>query len=579
MASQISIQQVTDIGKPTTFCSLPSDIRTRIYSYCGLIRTCPIDLNVESLRQSWVADHLAKRRLHHPYHPREHHCQYPEMRKRYGTGILDDKLPPGLDCFCPPLPHQLLRVSRAMCLEVENVLYGMNQFRVSRHLPGASLNVLKSLNSRVLSLLSSLHISLSEAPNLIRFHHTRQECEIFDTTSPSDNQTLRDWEASCKDVLSNINPGQLKLSLSCNVKDAATARAIVAPLNSLPPLSEISICLAVDPREKEIQEIAMEAVSRCMQNTTQKASRIAEPLPSSLSWTSLPKELRLEILSHTDLVDCLPEATPGDRRHKTDDTHGFEICEGRLGRRVRQCCTKCTPTLSTCSCLPICAAYSTSCTCVYLPTALFSVSRDMRADAFQIFWSYNRFIFYGEDSEKIAKNVSFIQSRLARNITAISCIHTVDLEVDEDQLHAMEDPNSSVAREWANLIACVSSCLPMPQIWLSIDAGWFRQHLQMFHGVRGTFTWLHSAYATLFAPLYKHLRGERRPRKFHVLLCMWTEQESMVEKAIMGEDYDSVAEGKIPWRVRDEVYPHSKEMSGSTRLGWKTPPLRPARGP
>lgn len=148
-------------SKSFTLLLLPINIRIKIYSYCGLIRPCPIDLNIESVRQRWSAHDLATRLMSCL---KVHHCQYLEMRLTIGKIEFDSGLPSGLECFCPSLPHQLLRVSRAMHLEAETVLYGMNHFKVSRPWPGDNLKVLRGLNRRVWSLLSSLRISLSEVP-------------------------------------------------------------------------------------------------------------------------------------------------------------------------------------------------------------------------------------------------------------------------------------------------------------------------------------------------------------------------------------------------------------------------------
>lgn len=160
-----------------------------------------------------------------------------------------------------------------------------------------------------------------------------QESEIIDIQDVAGNQTLQKWVAVCTDILSHAYPHQLKLSLSCNVKDIATARGIVAPLDVLPPMPELSICLAVDPKEREIQEVAREAISRLRQKEKQRETKTAAPRSSSLSWLSLPKELRLDILSRTELVDDFFLAMPHHSHYHTSRRRGFEIKSGKLLRR------------------------------------------------------------------------------------------------------------------------------------------------------------------------------------------------------------------------------------------------------
>lgn len=553
MLDEDSVQQLMD-GKSSTLLLLPINIRIEIYQYCGLIRPCPIDLNTEPIRQRWSAHDLATR---HISCFKVHHCQYLEMRSTTGRSF-DTDLPPGLECFCPSIPHQLLRVSRAMHLEAETVLYGMNQFKVSRHLPGDNLEVLRALNPRVWALLTSLHISLWEVPPFI-FGALKQDLfETIDIQDMAGRQTLQKWVAVSRDILSYVPAHQLRFSLSCNVKDIETAREVVAPLDGLPHMSEVSICLAADPEKREIKEVAREAISRLTQKETQEEPKNAASRSSSLSWTSLPKELRLDILSRTDLVDDFLLAMP---QYYSNRRQGFEIAAGDLLPREMRCCYNCTPTLSTCACAPIHAAFATSCTCATVPAAVFCVSKDMNNEATVMFFSRNRFIL----SDDFAANALFIQSRLARNVTATSCIRMLDLEISFAQLYDMRDPNSRTAYDWGLLVACVaSSRLHLPKLWLSIDAGGFRDKLDCLNcNGDHDYSWLRTAYAALFAPLYAHMSGERRPEKFHVFLCWWTEEEGKVEKELMGGEYESAAEGKLVWRERQPMYPHSAEMARS----------------
>lgn len=550
MLDDASVQQPMD-GKSFTLLLLPIRIRIKIYHYCGLIRPCPIDLNIEPIRQRWSAHDLATRQI---TCLKVHHCQYLEMRLTTGMKTFDSHLPPGLDCFCPSIPHELLRVSRAMHLEAETVLYGMNQFKVSRHLPGDNLEVLRALNPRVWALLSSLHISLSEVPPF-RFGAGAQDTiETIDIQDMAGYEILQKWMAVSRDILSYVPAGQLRFSLSCNVRNIETSREIVAPLDGLPPMSEVSICLAADPKRREIKEVAREAISRLTQRGTQREPRTAASRSSSLSWTSLPKELRLDILSGTDLVDHYTLAKP---QHHSFRRQGFEIAAGDLLPRGTECCYNCTPTLSTCACSPIHAAFATSCTCATVPAALFSVSKDMNTEATVTFFSRNRFILSGD----FTANVVFIQSRLVPNVTAASCIRMLDLEISFVQLYDMRDQNSPTAHEWAALVACVAFSLPLPKLWLSIDAGGFPDHLDLLNNDgHHDYSWLRTAYTALFAPLYEHMSGERRPKKFHVYLCEWTDEEEKVEKKLMGGEYESAAEGKLAYWERHPRYPHSAEM-------------------
>lgn len=531
-------------GNCPTLLSLPIKVRLKIYRYCGLIRPCPIDLNIEAIRQQWSAHDLAKR---DSIGLMVHHCQYQMMRSTVSQAF-DPDLPPGLECFCPPLPHQLLRVCKAIHWEIETVLYGMNQFKISRYLPGDSLKVFSKLNPRIWQLLSSLHISLSEIPPLILGFPVRS-IENFDGRSVEGAKILQTWAAVCHSILCQIPSRQLKFSLSCNVSDVETARAVVAPLTELQATANTSISLAASPEEREIKDIARGAVAQ----STRTEPETPASHRATLSWASLPQELRFDILSRTDLVDCPFPPRPFFTRQR----HGFEIESGTLLARGTECCLDCTPTLATCACAPMRAAYSASCTCSTVPAALFRVTKQMKSEATMILFSKNRFILSGD----FAANIMFIQSKLACDSGAASYIRKLDLEISIAQLYEMRYPESEPACRWDALVASVASSLHMPKLWLSIDAGSFRDRMVHLNNDGDyDYSWLRASYTALTKPLHEHMREQSRPEKFHVFLSWWIEEEEKIEKELMGQQYESASEGKLAWRARDPRFPHSAEM-------------------
>ena len=531
-------------GSCPTLLSLPIKVRLKIYRFCGLIRPCPIDLNIEPIRQQWSAHDLATRSsICHMVHL----CQYQMMRSTVSQAF-DPELPPGLECFCPSIPHQLLRVCKAIHWETETVLYGMNQFKISRYLPGDSLKVLSKLNPRIWQLLSSLQISLSDIPPRILGFPVRS-IEKFDGRSGEGAKILQTWTAVCHSILYQIPSQQLKFSLSCNVSDVETARAVVAPLTELQAPANTSICLAASPEERDIKDIARSAVTRSMRTEPETPALYL----ATLSWTSLPQELRFDILSRTDLVDHPFPPRPFYTRQR----HGFEIESGTLLARGTECCINCTPTLATCACAPMRAAYSASCTCSTMPAALFRVSKEMKYEATMILFSKNRFILSGD----FGANTMFIKSKLTRDFGAASYIRKLDLEISMVQLYYMRHSESEAARHWDALVASVASSLHMPKLWLSIDAGSFRDSmLDLNNDGDYNYSWLRASYATLTKPLHDHMSEQLRPEKFHVFLSWWVEEEEEIEKELMGRQYESASEGKLAWRARDPRFPHSAEM-------------------
>ena len=118
---------------PLTFLCLPVYIRIKIYRLGGLVQCCPIDLSFES---------AIERAMSYPGLPRL--CRFPQLQLK-GSKTFQLDLRPGLECFCPPLPHQLLYVSHAIHDEVLPLMYGENMFKVSlkkNDLPNHNLNSL-----------------------------------------------------------------------------------------------------------------------------------------------------------------------------------------------------------------------------------------------------------------------------------------------------------------------------------------------------------------------------------------------------------------------------------------------------
>ncbi len=146
------------MDSPPTLLLLPVYVRIRIYRLCGLTRPCPIDLNFEGVRQRWIS--IARATTTRFIDTRECRCRSQQYRRSF-----DDSLPPGLECFCPPIPFQLLRVSHAIHDGVASILYRENQFKVSRQrndLPDHHLMKLWALSPKVWGLMKSLHINLTE---------------------------------------------------------------------------------------------------------------------------------------------------------------------------------------------------------------------------------------------------------------------------------------------------------------------------------------------------------------------------------------------------------------------------------
>ena len=536
---------------------LPVHLRIEIYKLCGLIRQCPIDLNFENVRQRWIAIARSPSIRFQP--PHGHRCKFLQTPK---TGMSSgNNLPEGLECFCSPVPHQLLLVSRATYDEAESILYGKNRFKATCHRDnprGHPLNVLWMLSPRAWERMTSLHLGLTYIKPWNRAWQppSQPQLETVDSVSIEGYQMIQSWTEVCDQLLSKIPSTRFKLSLCCNVSNNESALQVIEPLKRLHPVAEAAIWLGSDPSKKSLIRIAKKAALELTKPL--KETRVLST--ARVSWNDLPREIRLAILSHTTLVNRFPPSEPSPPLQ----ADGYEIYAGELQPRISICCFRCDSTRSKCNCPSEYAAWSSSCTCPSVPVDLFLVSKLVHAESKEVFFSRNRFIL-GGDFEASRLWLSGLSPVVAGHLRMI------DLKISLEQFYKMSQPQSSIARDWEDLVAAIASHLPLDKVWLSVDVGNIGIDLEMLNNDGDyDYAWLHTSYAKIFDPLYQHL-AKRKPRKFHVLLCWFLRYESRAEKQLMGSDYNSLAEGKIPWERRNERYPHSEQAASKEDRKWPRP--------
>ena len=113
------------------------------------------------------------------------------------------------------------------------------------------------------------------------------------------------------------------------------------------------------------------------------------------SYESLPKEMRLRILSFTHLSSQAGSYHDPD---KIISIQGNKLMKNHWLR----CCNRCTETYGDGCCPTNYAAYSASCVCRQIPTQLFLVSKTMYSDAFTTLYSENCFEFHQDPEMTIS---------------------------------------------------------------------------------------------------------------------------------------------------------------------------------
>ena len=360
-----------------TFLDLPAEIRRRIYLLAGLVRVCLINLNFE--RADWdEMDRWTCLPVRPPARTVNGECSYRQKRFE-GVRLIQWKFEESY-CSCELIPSSLLYISRTVYAEVRSILYGENKFKISRSRPGG-LEALYHLSDDAFAELTSLSIRLNTCSCIVGHRCTRPEraCDCHPICEPGqdeplgnisryDKSVLREWYQVCQRIAALMSTSRLTLSVMCDTTDLETAEEVVRPLRCLPaPLKDCAIRLGQKPdyQRRRLAEITvMQAMARWS----------IEDLTAPFRFTQLPREIQRQILEETDLV------APYDLEWDLD-----------FGLLSADCCRHCTDSLEICCCSSQHAAFSTTCICWKMPTAIFQMSHQVRTYAIQIFYSRNHF--------------------------------------------------------------------------------------------------------------------------------------------------------------------------------------------
>lgn len=449
-----------------SFLDLPFQARLNIYAYSGLLRPCPIDIG------STVA-------VSPDGSPSEPRCWlYPDsdsVRRFHGRSNHNGFIH-GLGCVCPGIPTALLRVSRAIYAEAISVFASRNKFLLRAH-TGPDLILLQTMSGDILSAMTSLLVRLNSWP--CRRGHSMNEdiddcetCEIcytplsqadpaMDATTQEGQDLIECWTTICKRMSLVIRPGRLKLAFFCDVDSIETARQVIDPLRNLPTLDQCTIRLG---REKDSN------LRRLAEDTSDEMTQKLLPIPGPFPFERLPRELRHRILSFTDLAF--------GKYHEDYNAVRISGCKLNMGRAYSindatitdSCCWECTDTLVDCCCPKRYAAYSAPCVCRQLPLLdLFSVSKHMFEDAFQVFYSNNCFEFPHDPKYALV----FLTSQSKEALSLIRRLRFVFHLLDVVQWDC-----SGYSEHWQSLVRFIKDNFNVPNLSIEINTIGAREFLR-----------------------------------------------------------------------------------------------------
>ncbi len=345
----------------------------------------------------------------------------------------------------PPIDfHGLLLSCRTIHAEAAALVYSANRFAVyysPTESPG--LQPLRSLTAHSLRSLSNLKIVINEAAchrmtesDYIstcclqgyeedshsglswcqKRHRGAHQAPLLSSASAGSDGGVAlaaahdakcEWQSVAAHLFSSMNPGHLALSLVCDIDPQHPlaldlANSVLAPFHLRSPtqshLKECRIRLAKTP-DTRFYQLAQDAALRACGLPPSTQSSKPPPSPTATTLASLPRELRVRILEHTDLITPRKQVTWSRQYHaymvhpppqKDDDSqttpdehHSYQFfdCHAR--------------TSEGCFCRRRHAAFSRACACWTPPGAtLFLVCRALAREAQYVFFSRNRFVVF-----------------------------------------------------------------------------------------------------------------------------------------------------------------------------------------
>lgn len=307
--------------------------------------------------------------------------------------------------------YGLLVCCRTIYAEVSDLLYSSNRF-VIRYWEKQSLSPLRALTPSSLSSLTHLKIVLNQASCHCRDFtraedHQGQCCVARNLSHPEYHERLHDapldlneakskalldeWKSAAEHISRHISTQRLELCVVCDMcpDDLEGAAKMLEPLRFFSDLRNCHIRLSRDP-SPQLQRMAHDMVLKSRglllpdepDGTSQTEPRGVSRL------LALPRELRLHILSYTDLITPWKQV---EWSRECNDDGKYLIfhtaCEfpdkWRCDPRRHQGCqfSECWPAHSRlskvgigCFCQVRHSASSSTCMCWAPPTALFLVS-------------------------------------------------------------------------------------------------------------------------------------------------------------------------------------------------------------
>ena len=328
-------------------------------------------------------------------------------------------------CYGPPLDTALLLVSWQIYEEASVVLFGQNKFilRVSR----------PDLLEDPLTKIRYLHVALDDSDETTGLRFDSPRGRIF----------IEAWEAICNRLAPLTRPRYLHFTFACAPKDTDTALYLADTLRLLCPLKS---CASV------FDSYLDHSFGPTVRELCLELSDMATPPEDPFQFSSLPRELRLQVLAHTDLVVRAKSVR--------NTAAALRFIDGVLASR-NSCCDYCCAALQDCCCLTRPNAFSPTCRCVLDPTGLLRLSRKTYLDAHKVLYAHNTFRFIGPPA-KTSESLSRLSS------VALKLIRNVLLELSWEEHNIWSDNPEEFLDPWAELLKFIGGHFDLAVLSMTI---------------------------------------------------------------------------------------------------------------
>lgn len=477
--------------------------------------------------------------------------------------------------YRPPFQaHSLMLVCRTLYQEVCPIVYGQNQFFISRNAP-CGLRALFNLGPLALASLLSIQISIHECQFVCKAFKCSQACDDCDDLSlslgtrplahisPNSRSVITEWEMLCAHIAPYLKPSRLRLCVICDTDSCETAKKIVKPMQLFSSLGACAIRLS----NNSVSGLRSLAAHTALSLTSKGAEN-----PASYD---LPYELKSEILQYTDLV------APHDLQWVPQQGY---ICRSGGIDSMRQCLQLRPDSLNPCELCALIhrhcyrgkaqnAALYSSCSCWRFPANYFLVSREVHQIATRIFYSNNHFNIFCYDNHSKEPTLHLAKfPPFTKRLTGNALPYLRSLQFMISDIPSFPSPQASVSiKNWTECVRMLKQDGDIPRLSITIDfsrAGEivevYDDHLAAFerdkrarvteqriigslkllHGLKDLF--VHWGYPRYRETYPRHSADEREKR------------EIMLEQSVMGQDYNATARGKYVfkdrwWRQIEEV--------------------------